>query len=148
VLSAAGLQGWAKASGSKGLQVYFPLHTPCSYEETGSFAHAIARLLERQYPDRVLSNMKKELRTGKVFIDWSQNNRHKTTVAVYSMRATERPMVSAPLTWDEVEAVATKKDAALGMFDVTQVLERIESMGDLFAEVATLEQRLPELGEG
>ena len=93
----------AKTSGSKGLQVYVPLNTPVTYDDTKPFAHALAQLLEQREPKLVVSQMAKELRKGKVFIDWSQNDRVKTTVCVYSLRARERPTVSTPLTWDEVE---------------------------------------------
>src|SRR5205807_1662103 len=95
-----GLQGFPKTSGSKGLQIYVPLNTPTKYEVTKPFAHALAQLLEQDHPDQVVSDMKKKIRTGKVFVDWSQNDEHKTTVAVYSLRARERPTVSAPVTWE------------------------------------------------
>ncbi|OAI41445.1 ATP-dependent DNA ligase [bacterium SCGC AG-212-C10] len=142
-----GLKSFAKSSGNKGLQVYAPLNTPTNYDEgTTPFAHAIARLLERQYPAKVVSNMRKDLRKGKIFVDWSQNNAHKTTIAVYSLRATPRPMVSAPITWDEVAKVAETRDPSFGMFDAPTVLARVEEFGDVFAEVATLQQELPEVG--
>ena len=105
------LQSFPKTSGSKGLQVYIPLNTPTTYEDTKPFAHELARLLERRIPSRV-SEMKKVLRTGKVFVDWSQNDDYKTTVCVYSLRAKERPMVSTPVTWDEVKKCLTKKGPA------------------------------------
>ena len=143
VLEAAGLQAWPKSSGSKGLQVYVPLNTPHDYTQTSAFAHKVAQEIEERMPKRVTSNMRKDLRTGKIFIDWSQNSRHKTTAAVYSLRAVQRPMASAPLTWDEVAAVAAKRDASLGMFDSSQVLARVEKLGDLFAPVATTRQELP-----
>lgn len=143
-LEALGLSSWPKASGSKGLQVYVPLNTPdVTYEQSTPFALAIARILERQYPERVVSNMRKDLRKGKVLIDWSQNHAAKTTVAVYSLRAVAQPMVSAPLAWDEVARVAETGDAAHGMFDAPTVLRRVEELGDLFAPVATLQQELP-----
>src|SRR5207245_2723411 len=92
---------YAKTSGSKGLQVYVPLNTPgVSYEDTKPFARAVAELLERERPERIVSNMKKSLRTGKVLVDWSQNDPHKTTVCVYSLRAKERPTASTPVTWE------------------------------------------------
>ena len=103
LLDELGLESFAKTSGSKGLQVYVPLNTPVTYDETKPFAHALAQLLEKQHPELVVSNMKKELRKGKVFVDWSQNDDFKTTVCVYSLRARERPTVSTPVTWDEVE---------------------------------------------
>ena len=141
-----GLQSFPKTSGSKGLQIYVPLNTAVTYEPTKSFAHAVARLLAERHPDMVVSEMKKELRGGKVFIDWSQNDEHKTTVSVYSLRARERPTVSTPVTWEEVEAAWMKKKAENLVFEAGQVLERCEAMGDLFAPLLTLEQRLPKLG--
>ena len=98
-----GLESFAKTSGSKGLQIYVPLNTAVTYDETKPFAHELARLLERQYPEHVVSDMKKALRTGKIFVDWSQNDDHKTTVCVYSLRAKERPTASTPVKWEEVE---------------------------------------------
>src|SRR5947199_9152791 len=100
-----------KTSGSKGMQVYVPINTPVTYDDTKGFAHALARLLEKQHPKEVLSVMTKELRKNKVFIDWSQNDEHKTTVSVYSLRARERPTVSTPVQWEEVEAALDADDA-------------------------------------
>src|ERR1051325_9406284 len=105
-----GLQAFAKTSGSKGLQVYVPLNTPVTYEETKPFAHELARLLERAYPELIVSDMKKALRVGKIFVDWSQNDQYKTTVCVYSLRAKDRPTVSTPVTWNEVEHCFKKED--------------------------------------
>jgi bifunctional non-homologous end joining protein LigD len=141
-----GLQSFPKTSGSKGLQVYVPLHTPTSYEKTKPFAHALARLLEQEHPDLIVSDMKKAIRTNKVFVDWSQNDEHKTTVAVYALRARERPTVSTPVTWEEVERTLKKKDPKLMVFEAPQVLERVEKMGDLFEPVLKLKQKLPDLG--
>jgi bifunctional non-homologous end joining protein LigD len=140
-----GLQCFPKTSGSKGLQIYVPLNTPTSYDVTKPFAHALARLLEHEHPELVVSDMKKELRTGKVFVDWSQNDEHKTTVAVYSLRAREHPTVSTPVTWDEVERTLKKKDASLLVFEAPQVIERFEKLGDLHAPVLELKQKLPDL---
>src|SRR5882724_1515076 len=117
-----GLQSFPKTSGSKGLQIYVPLNTPTTYDVTKPFAHALARLLEHDHPKVVVSDMKKELRKGKVFVDWSQNDEHKTTVSVYSLRARERPTVSTPVTWEEVEQTLKKKDASLLVFEAPQVL--------------------------
>jgi bifunctional non-homologous end joining protein LigD len=142
-----GLQSFPKTSGSKGLQIYVPLNTPTSYEATKPFAHALARLLEHGHPNHVVSDMKKQLRTGKVFVDWSQNDEHKTTVAVYSLRARERPTVSTPVTWDEVERALKKKDPGLLVFEAPKVVARFEKMGDLFEPVLTLKQKLPTLKE-
>jgi bifunctional non-homologous end joining protein LigD len=131
---------WAKTSGSKGLQLYLPLNTPHSHDQASQFALALAQLMEKHHADLVVSNMKKELRTGKVLIDWSQNSRHKTTVCAYSLRARPQPTVSTPVTWDEVSDTA---DGAPLSFEAEQVLERIEDLGDLFADTATVEQELP-----
>ena len=140
-----GLQSFPKTSGSKGLQIYVPLHTPTSYDVTKPFAHAIARLLEDEHRDLVVSDMKKTLRVGKVLVDWSQNDEHKTTVSVYSLRAREHPTVSTPVAWEEVELALKKKDASLLVFEAKQVLNRVDKMGDLFEPVRTLKQKLPKL---
>jgi len=140
-----GLQSFPKTSGSKGLQIYVPLHTPTTYDKTKTFANALARLLEQQHPALVVSDMKKAIRVGKVFVDWSQNDEHKTTVSIYSLRARERPTVSTPVTWEEVEQVLAKKNAKLLVFEANQVLERVEKMGDLFEPVLKLKQKLPDL---
>ena len=103
------LQAFPKTSGSKGMQVYLPLNTPVTYADTRAFSRGLAQLLERRTPDRVVSDMSKAKRGGKVFVDWSQNDRHKTTVNVYSLRAMERPMVSTPLSWDEVSDIAVRR---------------------------------------
>src|SRR5580704_3840692 len=140
-----GLQSFPKTSGSKGMQIYIPLNTKISYEQTKSFAHAIARLLEHEHPDLVVSDMKKAVRTNKVFVDWSQNDQHKTTISVYSLRARERPTVSTPVAWEEVEQALKKKDAGRLVFEAKDVLARVEKMGDLFAPVQKLKQELPQL---
>jgi bifunctional non-homologous end joining protein LigD len=140
-----GLESFPKTSGSKGLQVYVPLNSNVTYDQTKPFAKAIARLLEERYPDQVVSDMKKSLRARKVFVDWSQNDSYKTTVCVYSLRAKEQPTVSTPVTWQEVESCLKKEDPDLLVFTSGQVLERVEKMGDLFAPVLKLKQKLPEL---
>jgi bifunctional non-homologous end joining protein LigD len=140
-----GLQSFPKTSGSKGMQIYVPLNTKTSYDETKSFAHAVARLLEQEHPELVVSDMKKAVRTNKVFVDWSQNDEHKTTISVYSLRARERPTVSTPVEWSEVEAALRKKDAARLVFEAKDVLARVEKMGDLFEPVQKLKQKLPQL---
>ncbi|HEY3618771.1 MAG TPA: DNA ligase polymerase domain-containing protein, partial [Candidatus Sulfotelmatobacter sp.] len=140
-----GLQSFPKTSGSKGLQIYVPLNTPTNYDATKTFARALAQLLEQEHPEMVVSDMKKTLRTGKVFVDWSQNDEHKTTVAVYSLRAREHPTVSTPVKWDDVERTFKKKDASLLVFEAPQVISRFEKIGDLFAPVITLKQKLPDL---
>lgn len=141
-----GVQSFPKTSGSKGMQVYVPLNRKdVSYDTTKPFAKAIAQLLEKQTPDQVVSKMKKVEREGKVFVDWSQNHRSKTTIAVYSLRARERPTASTPLSWDEVEECADSGDGSPLVFEAAEVLERIEDRGDLFAPVLELQQELPEL---
>ncbi|MGH9226288.1 MAG: non-homologous end-joining DNA ligase [Acidimicrobiales bacterium] len=142
-LDGSGLQAFPKTSGSKGLQLYVPLNTPVTYNETKPFAHALAKKLEDEHPNDVLSVMTKELRKGKVFIDWSQNDDSKTTVCVYSLRARPRPTVSTPVTWDEVEGVLRAGDPSVLSFEAGEVLERVATHGDLFAPVAELEQSLP-----
>jgi bifunctional non-homologous end joining protein LigD len=140
-----GLQSFPKTSGSKGMQIYVPLNTKTSYEQTKPFAQAIARLLEQEHPNLVVSDMKKAIRTNKVFVDWSQNDQHKTTIAVYSLRAREHPTVSTPISWDEVEQALKKKEPQRLVFEATDVLQRVEKMGDLFAPLLNLKQKLPQL---
>lgn len=140
-LAQLGLECFAKTSGSKGMQVYVPLNVDgVGFDDTKPFAQALAQLLERQHGELVVSSMKRSVRAGRVFIDWSQNSRHKTTVAVYSLRARERPTVSTPLTWAEVE----DRGVALS-FAHDEVLERVAEHGDLFAPVLDLTQELPQL---
>lgn len=141
-----GVESFPKTSGSKGMQVYVPLNAKkTNYETTKPFAKAIAQLLEKQTPDRVVSKMKKVEREGKVLVDWSQNHQSKTTIAVYSLRARERPTVSTPVSWEEVEAAADSGDGSTLVFEAGDVLERIADQGDLFAPVLKLSQELPEL---
>ncbi len=140
-----GLESFAKTSGGKGLHLYVPLNTPVTFEQTKSFSLAIAQLLEKQDPKHVTTNMRKDLRTGKVFVDWSQNDRHKTTVCVYSLRARTRPTVSTPVEWDELERALKKKDAASLAFETADVLKRVAKKGDLFEPILTLKQKLPKL---
>jgi bifunctional non-homologous end joining protein LigD len=141
VLAAVGLEAWPKSSGSKGLQLYVPVNTPCTHDDAASFALAVGQLLEKQEPTKVLTSMTKADRKGKVFVDWSQNVRHKTTIAPYSMRARPHPTVSTPVTWEEVEAAA---DGATELrFLWTDVLERVEAGGDVFSPVLSVEQFLP-----
>lgn len=146
IFSHFGLECFAKTSGSKGLQVYVPLNTPSSYDHTKSVAHAIARHLEGEHPELVVSDMKKSLRTNKVLVDWSQNDDHKTTICVYSLRAKERPTVSTPVEWAEVERCLQKQDPKLLVFESSDVLKRLEEKGDLFEPVLELRQKLPALG--
>jgi bifunctional non-homologous end joining protein LigD len=135
------LDCFPKTSGSKGIQVYVPLNNDdVDYDHgTKALSHALARHLEAQHPKLIVSQQRKELRQGKVLIDWSQNDENKTTVGVYSLRARERPTVSTPLAWEELE------DPSELVFEAADVLERVESQGDLFAPVAEMRQELPEL---
>lgn len=142
------LRCYPKTSGSKGLQVYLPLNPDdpaeaADHDEAARFALAVAQVLEKHLPALVLTVMKKDLRAGKVFIDWSQNAFHKTTIGVYSLRARPRPTVSTPVTWDEVERAA---GGAQLSFDAGEVLGRVTERGDLFADTLTLRQSLPPLG--
>src|SRR5206468_12566914 len=145
VLDNLGLASFAKTSGSKGMQIYVPINTPVTYDDTKGFAHALARLLEKQHPKEVVSVMTKDLRKGKVFIDWSQNDEHKTTVSVYSLRAREEPTASTPVRWDEVEAALSGNDADALRFEAPEVIKRVEADGELFEPVQTLKQKLPKL---
>jgi bifunctional non-homologous end joining protein LigD len=139
-----GMEAFPKTSGSKGMQVYVPLNVEgVTYRDTSPFAKGIAELLERRNPKQVTSEMSKVLRKGRVFVDWSQNSRHKTTVCVYSLRALPQPTVSTPLTWDEVEAVTRSRDPDDLVFTAPEVIERVAEHGDLFAGVAELRQELP-----
>ena len=140
VLADLDLQIWPKTSGSKGMQLYLPLNTPHTHEHASSFALAVAQVLENQDPKRVTSVMKKQLRKGKIFVDWSQNSHHKTTIAAYSLRARPTPTVSTPISWDEVQSGA---DGEVLSFTAPEVLERVADFGDVFAPTATLEQELP-----
>ncbi|MDQ3240293.1 MAG: non-homologous end-joining DNA ligase [Actinomycetota bacterium] len=145
LLAPLGVESWVKTSGSKGLQVYVPLNVETSYAQTKPFALAVAQLLERDHPELVVSRMRKDLREGKVFVDWSQNDEHKTTVCVYSLRAKAHPMVSTPLAWDEVEEALAAHEPGLLAFDWEAALARTEEHGDLFSEVLDREQTLPAL---
>ena len=144
LLDTLGLKAFPKVSGSKGLQLYVPLNTKVTYDATGAFANAVARLLEQKHPALIVSHMAKVRRQGRVLIDWSQNSRSKTTVAVYSMRGKgETPFVSMPVTWEELKrAIKTKKTASL-FFTPETALPRLKKIGDLFAPVLKLKQSLP-----
>jgi len=143
LLAKMNLKSFAKTSGSKGLQVYAPLNTAVTYDQTKDLSRALAQHLEHEHADRVTSNMSKAVRKGKVFVDWSQNDEHKTTVCVYSLRAREEPTVSTPVTWNEVENCLKKKKFELLKFGSDQVLARVEKLGDLFEPVEKLKQKLP-----
>lgn len=140
-----GLQAWIKTSGSKGLQLYVPLNGKATYDTVKPWSFAVARVLEKARPDRVVTTQEKTARRNKVLIDWSQNTESKTTVAVYSLRARERPTVSTPLSWDEVQAALEKGDAGALRFESGDVLERVAERGDLMAPVLEVTQELPAL---
>lgn len=142
-LEGFGLRSFPKTSGSKGLQVYVPLNHPeATYDATKRFARTLAESMQSRYPDRVVSKMAKPLRRGKVLIDWSQNDRHKTTVCVYSLRALEHPTVSTPLRWTEVRSAVRSGCRADLVFGPSEVLERVRRYGDLFLSVLRIRQRL------
>ncbi len=146
VFAQLGLAALPKTSGSKGLQLYVPLLARnVTYEKTKTFAQRVAQRLEEAWPEMVLARMARGLRRGKIFLDWSQNDEHKTTVAVYALRAKSRPTVSTPVTWDEVDACAKKGDPTRLAFLASAVLRRVEKHGDLFAGAQTLRQKLPSL---
>src|ERR1700716_4127439 len=137
------LKSFPKTSGSKGLQVYVPLNTPATFDQTKDLSRALAQHLEREHPDLVTSNMLKALRKGKVFVDWSQNDEHKTTICVYSLRAREDPTASTPGHWDEVANCLKRKKADVLKFRSDKTLARVEKLGDLFEPVEKLKQKLP-----
>jgi bifunctional non-homologous end joining protein LigD len=147
IFDAFGLEGFPKVSGGKGLQLYFPLNTRVTYEQTSPFAKAMAQLLEKQTPKEVVSKMAKADRRGKVFVDWSQNHQKKTTIGVYSLRARERPTASMPVTWREVERTAKGGSPEKLRFEIPAAIKRIEKEGDLFEPVLKLRQKLPKLEE-
>jgi bifunctional non-homologous end joining protein LigD len=142
-----GLRSFAKTSGSKGLQVYVPLNSGVSYADTKPVAHQLALGLERKHPELVVSDMKKTLREGKVLVDWSQNDEHKTIICVYSLRARPLPTVSTPVSWAEVGRCLQSADPSKLEFTAAQVLERVDRHGDLFAPVLTLHQQLQQFAE-
>src|SRR6266700_3444321 len=142
LLSKMKLKAFGKTSGSKGLQVYVPLNTSATFDQTKDLARALAQHLEGEHGNLVTSNMSKALRKGKVFVDWSQNDEHKTTICVYSLRAKEEPTVSTPVNWDEVEYCLKKKKADFLKFRSDKTLARVDKMGDLFAPVEKLKQKL------
>jgi bifunctional non-homologous end joining protein LigD len=143
LLASVGLKCFPKTSGGKGIHLGVPLNTPVTFDQTKSFSRAMAMYLEQQDPNRVVSKMLKSLRTNKVFVDWSQNDEHKTTVTVYSLRAREHPTVSTPITWKELETALKKKDPSLVTFEADDVLKRIKKVGDLYEPLLKLKQRLP-----
>jgi bifunctional non-homologous end joining protein LigD len=132
-LQREGLRCFPKTSGSKGLQLYVPLRPSRPWKEVHTMAHELARELEQTHPDEIVSNMRKDIRAGKILIDWSQNHAAKTTIAPYSLRARPQPTVSTPLTWDEVHNGTTRSGASALRFLASDVLARVAELGDLFA---------------
>jgi bifunctional non-homologous end joining protein LigD len=144
VLDKLSLESFPKVSGSKGLQVHVPLNVAAAYAGTQPFAKAVAELLAKQHPQRIVSEMPKHLRRAKVFIDWSQNAAHKTTVGVYSLRAKQhQPFVSMPVTWDELKHAVKKSNQSALYFGPDAACQRLEKRGDLFAPVLHQKQKLP-----
>ncbi len=143
LLERLGLKSFPKTSGGKGLHFYVPLNTAVTYDQTKAFSRAVAELFEREDPQHVTATMKKAVRSNKVFIDWSQNDEHKTTVCAYSLRAREYPTVSTPVTWKELESAFAARDPDSLVFEAPDVLKRVADKGDLFAPVLNLKQKLP-----
>jgi bifunctional non-homologous end joining protein LigD len=143
LFEALGLQCVAKSSGSKGMQLYVPLNSEVTYQQTKPFARRVAELLEQRLPELVVSRMTKTLRAGKILVDWSQNDEHKTTVCVYSVRARERATVSAPVSWEEVSRCHDTGDATILSFETEEVLARVAREGDRFAMLLSTRQELP-----
>src|SRR2546423_2404840 len=133
-----GLESVAKTSGSKGLQLYVPLNTPIDYGATKPFSKRVAEVLEQRMPELVVSRMTKKLRPGKVLVDWSQNDEHKTTATVYSLRARERPTVSTPVTWEEAGARHHQRDEGLLTLEAHEPPARVEAPRDLLAAVLSV----------
>jgi bifunctional non-homologous end joining protein LigD len=142
-----GLECFGKTSGSKGIHVHVPLNGTATFETTRSLARTLAEAMEARFPETIVAAQKKTSREGKVLIDWSQNDPHRSTACVYTLRARERPTVSTPLRWEEVEAATEARDADVLSFGVADVIERIEREGDLFAPVLEKRQTLPELAD-
>lgn len=138
------LDSFPKVTGSKGVQLFVPLNTRVSYDAQHEFARVLAEHMEREHPDLVISKMRKTARAGKVFIDWSQNSDFKTTVCVYSLRAKhERPYVSVPVTWEELQRARRSGDSTKLYFEPEAALKRVKKAGDLFSPVLRLKQKLP-----
>ena len=141
-----GLASYVKTSGQKGLHVFVPLHQKeTTFTDTKRFSKAVAEIMQKNYPDLVTAKMAKELRPGKVFINWSQNDSTKTMVAVYSLRAKEKPTVSFPLGWPELEQLAGQGDPEKLQILYSEAVRRVEKEGDLFQEVLVKQQKLPHL---
>ena len=137
------LDSVAKTSGGKGLHLYVPLNTAADFDQTKTFARRVADDLVAALPTRVTANMSKAQRPGKIFVDWSQNDQHKTTAAPYTLRAGPVPRVSTPISWAEAESALKKRSADSLAFDPAQAVARSVAQGDLFAPLLTLKQKLP-----
>jgi bifunctional non-homologous end joining protein LigD len=142
-LDGVGMRSWVKTSGGNGLQVMVPLNGDHGYGETKAFARAVAEVLAGEAPDLVVARVARAERGGRVLVDWAQNDRQRSIVAPYSLRARERPTVSTPLRWDEVESAVARDDAAALVFGPQDALERVDRHGDLFAPVLRERQTLP-----
>jgi bifunctional non-homologous end joining protein LigD len=142
-LADLGLVSLAKTSGGKGLHIFVPLNAPATFEETKTFARALAYEFQRRRPNEVTANMRKEMRNGKVFIDWSQNTDYKSTICAYSLRARERPTASTPVTWEELTRALEHDDPGRLVFEADAVVERIQRKGDLFRGMLETKQKLP-----
>ncbi|HMK49847.1 MAG TPA: non-homologous end-joining DNA ligase [Thermodesulfovibrionales bacterium] len=146
LLANMALTSYVKTSGKKGLHVYVPVnHKETTFEDTKGFSKAVAEIMQKSYPELVTSKMAKEYRKEKVFINWSQNDSSKTMICVYSMRAREKPVVSVPMEWKELEKLAEKADPERMQITHSEAISRTEAKGDLFRDVITKEQRLPHL---
>jgi bifunctional non-homologous end joining protein LigD len=143
-LEGLGLVSVVKTSGSKGLHLAVPVRGATA-DETKAFARGLGQLLAKQQPDRVTVVMNKDARPNRVFVDWSQNDRRKTTVCAYSLRAERRPTVSTPLTWDEVSDALDRRDPQALTFEAPAVLKRVKRLGDVFTANLTIDQHLPVL---
>jgi bifunctional non-homologous end joining protein LigD len=145
LLDQLGLRAAVKTSGSKGLHLSVGLRPSVDAEHTKAFALALGRVLESRDAERVTVNMARDQRGGRVFVDWSQNDRHKTTVSAYSLRATPRPQVSTPVSWDEIAAALESDDTDSLRFEADDVIARVNDVGDLYADSIAEDQDLPEL---
>jgi bifunctional non-homologous end joining protein LigD len=144
MLAGVGLESFAKSTGSKGVQVYVPLNTRVDFDASKTFARSVAEIMAGRLADRVTATVDKRLRAGKVLVDWGQNDRHKSTVAAYSLRAKlDRPTVSLPLDWQELTAAIDAAQPDEFLVPPQAALERVARRGDTFAPVLSLQQRLP-----
>jgi len=146
LLEQLGLRAVAKTSGAKGIHLSVGLRPSVDAETTKAFALALGKVLESRDPKRVTVTMARDQRGGRVFVDWSQNDRHKTTVCAYSLRATDAPGVSTPVSWDELRATVESGDPSALVFDPATTLARVEDLGDLYADGLAEEPELPALG--